>query len=343
MLKKYILWCSLIVFMLFTIPIMSEEWYIYEHNLTSENLNFMNGYLGDFVVGNNGIVLHCSYPSYSNLTNPEWRKEYPPTFENLFGISSTPMGIYIVGNNGTICYKRGGTGKWTLIDSPTSDNLFSVTLIKPKEGFIVGSSGSILYGGGEEPVWYKYESSPTTKDLHSVSGDEYNYIPNTSWAVGAGGTIVDYENGVWSLYPNSPTTNDLYCVSVYFSTQAYACGANGTILLWNGSSWFKVESTTSENLYAIKWWTDYDVFCVGANGTILYSSDKGYTWKKESCPVNINLYGIACNGIYVWAVGKNGTILIRGKVLDNIIPESIGIIKSIFSSQTIQSNMNKIY
>jgi photosystem II stability/assembly factor-like uncharacterized protein len=323
--------------------IMADDWIIYDHNLTKENLNYFGGKY--FIVGDKGVLLKTKYPTYTNHYSEEWwLKMDTPTTENLYGVAHD-IYTYIVGSNGTILYYE-SLNNWNFVNSPTNEDLYSITLsISAYEGFIVGEAGTILYGGGKNPIWYKYESSPTTKDLYSVSGDEYKHISNTTWAVGANGTILDYENGLWSLYPNSPTTNDLYCVSVYSANQAYACGANGTVLLWNGSSWIKVDTTTTENLYSITWISgSYDIFCVGANGTILYSSDSGYHWKKENSPVNVDLHGVGGYlDVFVWGCGDNGTIIHRGKIPVDINPSSIGIIKSIFSSQTIQSQTNKIY
>jgi len=307
----------------------SVDWYIYQHNLTNENLNFVQG-RGFFIVGDNGTALECYYP-ISQTRDPWWGRIYPPTSENLNGAERSYSGAdgYFVGNNGTIV--RRYDFKWYKIDSPTSENLNSVAIFPSSyNGFIVGANGTILYGGGEtNPTWYKYETSPTTEKLYSVSVIDNPY--KLAWAVGENGIIIYYENAVWSLYSNSPTTNDLYSVSVYIGNpnQALACGANGTILVWNGSSWMKVDSGTTENLYCIDWATDYDAFCVGANGTTLGSKDKGYHWIKEKCPVSVDLHGVGCHGSYVWACGDGGTILYRGKTL-NIISTSFGMIKALY-------------
>ncbi|MGQ9706793.1 MAG: hypothetical protein ACUVWP_07345 [bacterium] len=302
----------------------SEQWYKYEHNMTNKDLNFFaTGGSADFAVGDNGVVLCCAYPNVNLFYDPKWFSMNAPTNENLFGASCPSLLLYVVGTNGSIFYWK--SSNWNKFDSPTSKNLNSITLsIDYDEGFIVGDGGTILYGGGDPPNWYIYNNPPTTNNLYSVSGK--SGYPNTTWAVGANGTILDYENGVWSLYTNSPTTEDLYCVYIYEQNPniGYICGANGTILIMNdGKNWIKVNTPTTKNLYSI--WRN---LCVGADGTILASND-GLNWNFDSCPVTVNLHGVGGHPKYIWAVGDGGTILYRGKVL-NITPESIGIIKALF-------------
>jgi len=340
----YIILCIFICSNLFAV-----KWYKYNHKLTNENLNFIEQN-GLFVVGNKGTVLFCKY---SNLITYYpifyWLKISTNTNENLYGICKENYNkSYGVGLNGTIIYNIELLGNFYNSESPTNKNLYSVYLnYKPDTGYIVGEGGIILYGGGTDSKWYIYKNSPTTNNLYSISSSfSYDY-PNSACAVGANGTILDYENGVWSLYTNSPTNEDLYSVCVYYGKgfdYAWACGANGTILVKEGNNWIKVDSGITEDLYCI--WGCYhpnpDVHCVGANGTILYSYG-GYKWVKEECPVNVDLHGVAGNSGYVWAVGDGGTILLRGMDPNNIKQESFGMIKALFNSQTIQSNINNIY
>ncbi len=307
---------------------VSYDWYIYDHDLTTENLNFIdiNGF---FAVGNNGVVLVCLYPT-STRSDPYWEDVSPSTTVDLFG-AIDDENTHVVGASGTIIYSEYFGYSWIFIDSPTDKDLYSITTIADDDyGFIVGAEGTILYGGGDPPVWELYEPSPTNQDLYTVCGDAHPSDPNTTWAVGAGGTILDYEDGVWSLYPSSPTTEDLYGVYVdnYYDV-AWACGAGGTILNWDGASWNIVDTPTTEDLYCI-WDDPYEVFCVGANGTILYSTDGGLTWEIEDCPVSVGLHGVA-GYIPIWAVGEGGTILSNEPVGGNIQPISVGKVKALFA------------
>ncbi len=307
-------------------PAFSDYWWVYEHDLTEEDLNFID-IGGVFAVGDNGVVLECLYPLCSDY-DPEWQDISPPTSEDLYGECYGWFNEYVVGTSGIIiCYSE---HSWTFDNSPTTKDLYSISISRNDNevGFVVGEDGTIIFADEDPPEWELYESSPTSQDLYSVCGDHDN--PNSTWAVGAGGTIIDYEDGVWSLYPSSPTTEDLYGVYVndYFDLTV-ACGAAGTIILWDGASWNVVDTPTTEDLFSIQG-PAWALFCVGANGTILFSYDGGQSWEIEDCPVYFDLHGVARWGEYVWAVGDNGTILSRDPI-GSIQPISVGKVKALFA------------
>lgn len=338
MLDRAILLCLLLVLLMMPTKVIGDDWYIYEHDLTTDDLNFIDT-SGSFAVGDNGVLLVCLYPITSGSEQywdelPYWEDISPDTTEDLYGAADR-TNVHVVGASGTIIYSEWGGYTWVFIDSPTTKDLYSVTVttgydqgvLVIDQGFIVGPEGTILYGGGEPPEWELYQPSPTIQDLYSVSGDDYYYVPNSTWAVGAGGTILDYEDGEWSLYPFSPTTVDLYGVYVYNDSLAFACGAGGTILRWDGTSWNLADTPTTEDLYSI-WGKYYHEYCVGANGTILFSED-GFNWVLEDCPVTVDLHGVAGYGVY-WAVGDGGTIL-SDCIVQNIQPTSVGRVKALFA------------
>lgn len=339
----YIVLFSLIF--LYYPALSAEDWHVYEHDLTTENLNFVEDD-GFFIAGNNGVVLYADYPASTTYDWYPWDDISPPTNEDLYCVADEYGYTYVVGTNGVIIYED---WYWYFVDSPTTKNLYSITLSGElnDEGFIVGEEGTILYGGGEDPEWFLYEPSPTNDNLYSVSGREAGPYPNTTWAVGENGTILDYEDGEWTLYPDSPTDKDLYCVYVFHGGSydyAWACGANGTILVKEGDDWIEVDTPTNEDLYAIWgcWHPNPDVFCVGANGTILYSYG-GYDYHLEKCPVDVDLHGVGGFEDFIWACGENGTILYRDDPpFGNIEPSSIGVIKALFSTEVMGSRRSSL-
>lgn len=327
MLFRIIFLPLLLALLLLSTPAFSGDWYIYEHDMTTEYLNFF-GTEGYFVVGDNGVVLRCDY--WTSKSSPfnetfEWEDVSAPTSEDLFGVC-LGADTHVVGTSGIILYSEFLGWDWTFIDSPTTKDLYSITLPGYFSGFIVGAEGTILYGGGEPPVWELYEPSPTDQDLYSVCGNRP--YPNSTWAVGAGGTILDYEDGVWSLYPDSPTANDLYGVYTSGYSLAWTCGAGGTIIHWDGVSWSLQDTPTNEDLYSI--WYGENLYCVGANGTILHTYDYGSNWYIDDCPVSVNLHGVA-GYIPEWAVGDGGTILSNEWIGSNIQPISVGKVKALFA------------
>jgi len=315
--------------------IFAYDWIIYPQDWTTEDLNCVDAE-GMFIVGDNGVFFEGDYLMDGTFTG--WYPEDSPTTENLHGVS-TYHNLYIVGDSGVIFWDD--LGIWQSIDTPTTERLNSVC-VYINYGFIVGDDGTILYGGdGDPPVWELYPDSPTTQNLYSVSGDEHDI--NTTWVVGAGGTILDYQDGVWILYPTSPTSEDLFSVFVgdeYDHPYAWSCGANGNILRWDGSSWSKINNIpTSQDLYGIWGFCDveygyygYDaLLCVGAGGMTLESIDEGLTWYTENCPVTVDLHSVGgYGGDYAWAVGDNGTILSHGGWYGAIQPTSLGRVKALY-------------
>jgi len=319
------------------------DWLIYPHNLTTEDLNFIDVY-GSLAPGDNGVVLWCGYPTGKIMPDVGWSDISPPTDRDLYG-AANGFFYYVVGDSGVIIYTE-NLVDWYFVDSPTTEPLYSIAFpLGSNSGFIVGANGTILYGGDDPPVWEVYPDSPTTQNLYSLC-ERYD-VSNAAWAVGVWGTILDYEYGVWSLYPSSPTSEDLFSVFSYDSYPyfyAWACGANGTILRWDGSSWSKINNIpTTENLYCI-WgfgenppYSGEAIFCVGAGGTILASEDLGLTWHTETCPVTVDLHGVGGYSVWVWAVGDDGTILSHGEVSQSIQPQSLGWVKALYYGSSSMS------
>lgn len=137
--------------LLLSSPAFSADWYIYEHDMTTEDLNFF-GTEGNFVVGDNGVVLFCDYwiSKSSPFDEPfEWEDRSAPTSEDLFGVY-LGADTHVVGTSGTIIYYEHLVG-WTFYDSPTFKDLYSIVLLDDEEGFIVGEDGTILFGTGDPP------------------------------------------------------------------------------------------------------------------------------------------------------------------------------------------------
>lgn len=103
-------------------PSFSGAWYIYEHDLTEEDLNFID-VGGVFAVGDNGVVLECLYPLCSYY-DPEWQDISPPTSEDLYGECYGWFIEYVVGTSGIIIYYS--EHSWTFDNSPTTKDLYSI-------------------------------------------------------------------------------------------------------------------------------------------------------------------------------------------------------------------------
>jgi photosystem II stability/assembly factor-like uncharacterized protein len=93
------------------------------------------------------------------------------------------------------------------------------------------------------------------------------------WLVGDAGINLHSTtgaSGTWSVQL-SGTTQDLFGVTADSATRAFAVGAAGTILHWDGSTWRLIATSTGANLRAVAqgFSAPLDLWVVGDGGTIL--------------------------------------------------------------------------
>ena len=151
-------------------------------------------------------ILHWNGTSWQNL-GPG------PRFRKLYSVCMiTQDDGWIVGAHGTILHWD-GVG-WSSVSNPTSEDLRSVSMVKTDFGYAVGHEGTILYWDGSS---WRIQGSPTTANLYSVSVVGYRFGSLwlvDGWAVGAGGTILNFWTYPhdWVIVP-TPTTGDLYSIT----------------------------------------------------------------------------------------------------------------------------------
>ena len=85
-----------------------------------------------------------------------------------------------------------GTVSWT---SPTTDELYSVFMVRPDDGWAVGLHKTIIHWNGT--TWNnwttptKYVAYPTLYSVFMTSADD-------GWTVGSGGTILHWNGTTWT-------------------------------------------------------------------------------------------------------------------------------------------------
>jgi hypothetical protein len=149
---------------------------------------------------------------------------------------------------------------------------------------------------------------PNRAPLESVALD-----PGTSggaMAVGRGGAIVriDPATGVDAM--RSPVTSALHAVAWPRTREAWAVGADGIILRFDGAAWRRAPSPTTSSLYAVAFDGRDRGYAVGARGTIVRYD--GSAWRLDPASgvaAARKLVAIACaRGVFV-AAGDKGTIV----------------------------------
>jgi hypothetical protein len=114
----------------------------------------------------------------------------------------------------------------------------------------------------------------------------------------------------------APTGTDATLLGVTFAGEsAFAVGARGTIVRWDGRAWHEEESGTEENLYAVASAAD-EVVAVGGNlhiggNSLVVHRERG-VWVGEPSGIQHILLAVTHGGLGWFAAGYNGAIL-RGR------------------------------
>lgn len=183
--------------------------------------------------------------------------------------------VWAVGFGGVILYYDGQG--WSLVHSPTSKNLNSISLLAPGDGWIVGDQGTLLHYQNQS---WQQVASPTSETLYSVkmlSTDE-------GWAVGANETVLHNRAGAW-----------------------YTVGTPGAFGIANPGG-----STALHSFYDVTMTSVRSGWIASANGMVLYNHE---VWSASQSGVfapnssyiqsDLILYGVnMLSALDGWAVGE---------------------------------------
>jgi len=128
----------------------------------------------------------------------------------------------------------------------------------------------------------------------------------------AAGAAVGEAEGYWVWENPAPTGNHLYDVACLDANHAWAVGAEGTILFFDGVRWNPQISPTTSTLNGVWAISADDVWAVGDAGTVLHYD--GVSWQPDAAAENLadgqNMHGVSASGASnVVAVGNSGTAL----------------------------------
>jgi photosystem II stability/assembly factor-like uncharacterized protein len=128
----------------------------------------------------------------------------------------------------------------------------------------------------------------------------------------AGIAAANGSEGYWVWENPRPTSNHLYDVASLDEDHAWAVGAEGTILFYDGVRWNPQLSPTTNNLNDVWAVSASDVWAVGAAGTVLHYD--GVSWQHDTAAENLaagnEMQGVSASGASnVVAVGDSGTAL----------------------------------
>lgn len=178
----------------------------------------------------------------------------------------------------------GSSNEW-IYDStyPTSNTLLGVKFISAKEGWVVGTSGTILHTVDGGTNWEVQESG-TERDLKAVT-----FINDkTGWVVGLGGTILQTKDGGrhWS--------------AVQVASQLKE---QGPVNFGNVGS-----SGQKHHLHKVFFLNEREGWVGGDDGFLLYTSDGGERWEERTVYTHSPIAGI------FFVNAQTGWILAGGRV-----------------------------
>jgi hypothetical protein len=168
-----------------------------------------------------------------------------------------------------------------------------------------GSGGrvAVLQGG----VWTTVASAidPATSVL-GIGGDPQGNV----WVVGQGGQSARIDPRKVAAAFTTGSTGDLNGVWASRFDDAWAVGAGGTLLHFDGARWQPRTSGTTFDLRAVWGSAASDVWVVGDRGTIIHYDGTAWTSPNGETGLKLNAaWGASLSD--VWAVGDGGMVLRR--------------------------------
>jgi photosystem II stability/assembly factor-like uncharacterized protein len=248
-------------------------------------------------------------------------------YEKVWGDPDKGVGPFIVGDRGLI-YKRSGAN-WDSLAFTTITEKFltSVWGSSPTNVLVTGFWDDFIYDTAYDTTDDDVDTVPYTADapiLTRYNGatfidfvidvewglyDVWGTAPDTAFAVGYDGTLLQYNGTQWTVV----TTNGdgaVWLNSVWGTSNhnVYASGSLGALVHYDGSEWSIVPTKTGQSLWDVWGFSDTSIYLVGSNGIILHYGGSEFTSMETDVSNTLySVWGSSENNIY--AVGWGGTIL----------------------------------
>ncbi|MCW4029239.1 MAG: hypothetical protein NWE92_06290 [Candidatus Bathyarchaeota archaeon] len=270
---------------------------------TSMNLNsvvFINSTIGWAVGGNDngGVILRYdgTWKVWELISFSGDASAKDALNAELYGVAMDGSGMvgWAVGKNGLTLGWNGQS--WFSYSAITSNTLRSVSLAaNSAQAWAVGDRGTIIHWNGN--AWSSM-ASPTIMPLYAVE----MINASTGWAAGGDnnrGIILQMSNSNWAVQtrinfggptnstaggPTDAINGSINSISVDTDKSAWAVGAYGTVLYWEGNEWAgQVCVGNGENLNGVSMVhgnpDSTQAWAVGNKGTIMAWT--GAVWVPE--------------------------------------------------------------
>lgn len=226
----------------------------------------------------------------------------------------TSDNVWAVGCDGIAAHYNGSA--WSLVSTPTQNDLQAVAMTSATDGWAVGVEGTILHYDGTD---WSVATSPTQQHLNDVAV----IASNDAWAVGGlntgEGVILHWDGAEWDTFA-SPTTRGLRSIHMLSATEGWIAGSTGvgiprTILRWDGTQWALAggDSTINSVLYAVHMSSSTRGWAVGetiGDAWVLRYQDGNWSpWGDGRLPHKREAYDVySISEDDAWIVGENGFI-----------------------------------
>ncbi len=186
---------------------------------------------------------------------------------------------------------------WNIIHVATLDRFTAVWADATGDTlFATAEYGGIWRNQGEG--WEITLTDAGTVDINDISGDS----PRDLVAVGDGGTILRYDGEEAWTSEASGSDSDLRAVA-----GAVAVGDGGTVLVHDGAAWLAATVDTGEDLLDL-WVGDEQAWATGANATVLRFDGVEWARLITHLP-GIDLLAVEGTADKVWIGGTRGFLL----------------------------------
>ncbi|MBE2281214.1 MAG: protein kinase [Ignavibacteriaceae bacterium] len=280
-------------------------------NLVSNSTHNLNGiaFINNstaLAVGDSGTVIR------SDDGGTNWILLPAPGPYNITSVSATSEAFFAVGENGTI-YRSGDRGDtWDIIQSNTTEALFSIRFFSNNKAIVTGANGVILISDNNGNTFRRANSNTTNLIYSADFADE-----RTGYAVGWRGVFLKTDDGGmnWSVEP-AFTERYLRDVRAIDKETIISCGANGEIYRSKnaGSSWKKIETNTLSALISLEFMNSNTGVIVTGKGDFLLTKNAGETWTIVPTGKLISLTdAVSASSNEIFITGLNG-ILMKAKI-----------------------------
>lgn len=239
------------------------------------------------------------------------------SYEDINGLDYVDMNTgYFCGNKGTILKTTNGGNDFTIQNSITTKNLFSVSMLNDNFGFVCGDSGIILKTTNGGLNWLM-QSISTSKQISSV----YTVSSANACAAGKDGLILTTTNSGNSwLRISAGVTSNLNSVSFVPASQTgYAVGDNGKIFKSTngGLNWSSIKSINIADLSDVQVINEQTLYVLSPVTLLHKSTNGGMSWQTLFEDPEVSLFKMSF-------LDNNGYLCGGGLGAGNILRTSNG-------------------